>query len=115
MENAVAGRELALRAVVAVPVAVVCVVLLAGDLFMLLYWLPVLFGPGDVSCDVAPGACWRPEQPIWWGVAGTLTAFGAGCEITAVRGFRRAGLWWPWLYGAMGLLLAAAFAAAQIS
>ncbi|MBB4692539.1 hypothetical protein [Paractinoplanes abujensis] len=114
MEDAVAGRELALRGVVGVLVAVVCAALLVQNLYLLLWWSSVLTGP-DGPCDFAPAACWQPHQPVWWGVTAALTVVGAVSGAMAVRGFRRAGLWWPWLFGAMGPLVAGAFAAGQIS
>ncbi|MBM2614835.1 hypothetical protein JIG36_04595 [Actinoplanes sp. LDG1-06] len=110
--------EMPMRRVVGILVAVVCVPMLAQVLLALLYWSPVLSGPEDTPCDPAVdgwGACWRLEQLVWWIVAALATLGGAVSMVMALRGFRRPGRWWPWLYASMGLLIAATVAAVNIS
>ncbi|MBU2668342.1 hypothetical protein KOI35_33000 [Actinoplanes bogorensis] len=117
MDGAVGRGEMVLRGVVGVLVAWVVGPLLLFDLYMLLYSLPAVVGAGERICEpglLGWGTCWRPEPRLWWIVSAGIVLPGVICVVMAVRGFRRPGLWWPWLMGSMGLLVAGAFATSHI-
>ncbi|MBU2668343.1 hypothetical protein KOI35_33005 [Actinoplanes bogorensis] len=99
-------------------VAAIDVPLLLINAYLLLYWLPAIQGPGDEPCDPVVdgwGACWRPDQRVWWIVAAALTLAGLVCTLMSLRRYRRAVIWSWWFLGSMTFLLAGLWAGGNIS
>ncbi|MEH1129888.1 hypothetical protein [Micromonospora sp. CPCC 206061] len=113
----VTRRRQAIRRAVAIPLAVVATPLVALYVYLLLWWLPALGGPGPNPCDPlidGRGACWRPEQRTFWLVAATAVLLSGVCLVMAVMRTGQTRRWWPWPAAAAVLLAGCAQALDQI-